>query len=266
MYLLRLVKVDLERNNLTVLPENLEHMINCQALNINNNRLVRLPKCVARMPSLTSLSASGNLITYIPHELFTSTSLKILRLSVNGITALHDHVGQMTQLRELCLDFNQLASLPLAMYKLTNLTLLRIEGNEQLLDPSPQVIALGAKGVVKYFCDVFLSDIQIGMRKIIRAVQKVLNAVVDERMADPTLFEPNVILPGSASDRWFAIQLEYFWRSLIPAVNKLWKTQATTLSNKSAETFNSTFSFSEQEVMWAFTNFSDAIGPVFKRY
>jgi hypothetical protein len=51
------------------------------------------------------------------------------------------------------------------------------KGNEKLRDPPPEIVALGAKGVVKHCHELYLSDTQLQMRNIIRATQKVLNLV-----------------------------------------------------------------------------------------
>ena len=76
-----------------VLPENLDNLLNCTALNVNNNQLIRLPRCLARMPVLQSLSASKNKISYIPQELSESSSLRIIRLACNLIKAVPDKIG-----------------------------------------------------------------------------------------------------------------------------------------------------------------------------
>ena len=100
------------------------------------------------------------------------------------------------------------------------------------------------------------------MRNIIRATQKVLSLVAESGAFDPALFEPSVTLEGNPVDSWYALQLDHFWRDLGPATDKYWREEAA----KSADgNLSRSFPYSEQEVMWAFTKFSDSYGAVLKR-
>eukprot|EP01034_Spumella_vulgaris_P027250 gene27250-33942_t len=102
------------------------------------------------MPSLTSLSASKNEITYIPTELCNSKTLEIIRLNNNKITVIPERIGDLTTLKELGLDYNGIARLPMTFYKLVNLKILRIEGNQNLIDPPPEVIVRGGTAIIQY--------------------------------------------------------------------------------------------------------------------
>jgi hypothetical protein len=193
-----LKRVDLSCNRLTVLPENLDNMLSCTTLIVNKNRLVRLPRCISRMPSLTSLSASCNQITYVPEDISNNRTLQILRLGANRINHIVDRIGDMKQLTELSLEYNLIPRLPISFHMLSNLVQLRIDGNLALCDPTAEVLAQGATGVVNYMRRKYAEDQTYLMRTIIVAMQDVLYQIMDKDIADHSMFEPNHKIPGSS--------------------------------------------------------------------
>ncbi len=267
-------KVDLECNLLTVLPENLDNMILCNALNLNNNKLVRLPRCIARMPSLTSLSASKNVITYIPTELCNSKTLQIIRLNMNKITLIPERIGDLAgTLTELALDYNNISRLPMSFYKLVNLKILRIEGNHELIDPPPEIIVKGGKAIIEYCKDCFINDKQSRMRQIILTTQALLLQIEARQLADPALFEPNILLKETDIDTWTAIDFKHLFSDIIPQLQQIWHLEQTNsyntiIMNKRLKNLSpnlTSYSYNEREVTWAYSNFSDAYGPVLRK-
>ena len=115
---------------------------------------------------------------------------------------------------------------------------------------------------MKYLKEVFLSDTQMQMRKIIRTTQRVLHDITENNLYDTSLFEPGVHLDNNRVDDWFGFQLTYFWLDLIPKINRIWKRDSMITEDGNAMI---QFPFSQREVMWAFSNYSDAYGPVLKR-
>ncbi|RYH29723.1 leucine-rich repeat domain-containing protein [archaeon] len=216
-------RLDLECNYLSVLPENLDNMLLCRAINVNRNKLTRLPRCVGRMPSLTQFSASVNSVTYIPQEFCTSSTLTHLRLSKNLINSIPDRIGDLHQLVELCLEYNKISKLPVSFYKLQRLKVLRLEGNEALLDPPSEILIEGAKRVVKFCFDTYMSDKQGRMRHIILTSQNVLQQIADRGVYDPAFFEPEARIGSNAEDLWVGLQLTHFWNDLIPRMNQIWE-------------------------------------------
>jgi Leucine-rich repeat (LRR) protein len=255
-----LERVDLECNCLRMLPENLDNMASCHTFNVNRNCLIRIARCLARMPSLMLLSAAGNELAYIPLELYTSKTLRGLRLGSNMIKIISDRIGEMVQLQELILDYNHIAKLPFSVWKLKNLKILRMEGNEELLDPPTEVVIKGAKEVVTYFYNIYMSDKQARMRHIILSTQNVLQQINDRRIYRASLFEPDVKAQESSEDYWYALQITHFWKDLLPEMQQIWhymQSRRIVLPDVITE-----FPFNEKEVMWAFTNYNDAYGPV----
>lgn len=245
-------------------------MISCKYLNLNNNQLIRLPRCLARMPSLVTLSAAHNTISYIPVDILNSKSLAVIRLSNNKITSLPEKFGDLGHsLRELSLDYNNIQKLPFSFYKLVELKVLRIEGNVHLLDPPSEVIAKGAEAVVAYCKESFLNDKQGRMRTIIRTLLGVLYQVLDYGLTDPAFFEANVKIDNDrGKDEWFALQMSYFWEELLPKLQRIWQAKLENMSSigeKQDDDEVLNFPFTEKEIFWAFSNFHDAYGPVFRR-
>ena len=274
-------RVDLEVNSLTVLPENLDNLSSCHTMNLNNNMLTRLPRCLSKMPSLVSLSASWNNLSYIPHELCTSKTLQILRLSKNNIRVVPERIGDITTLKEITLEYNKILKLPLSFWKLKSLKTLRIEGNEELVDPPSEVIISGAEAVVKYCYNLFFYDKQARMRHVIYATQNILQQIADRKFADPSLFHADIMLSldgrhitddvdikrsdqMDVRDFWYALQPPYFFHELLPKLQMIWQynqENGVKILNDDIQDFP----FNEREVMWAFSSFNDAYGPVLTR-
>lgn len=258
-----LEKVDIECNKIKILPENLDNMILCNSFNANRNQLIRLPRCIARMPSLTMLSAAWNNLTFLPQELFQSQTLKVLRLGNNRISTVSDRMGDLAQLVELVLDYNALTRLPLSFHKLTHLTILRMEGNPDVIDPPSEIVVQGASAVVGYFQQLYSEDKLTRMRHIILATQNLLQQVVDRKFADPANFEAEVQLPGGGPDLWYALQWAYFWSTCLPKLKLYW--QFLHAKGIEARDLVTEFVFSEKEVLWAFSQYADAVGGVLRK-
>lgn len=150
--------------------------------------------------------------------------------------------------------------------------MLRVEGNTYLLDPPPEVIAKGAEAVVAHCREVFMHDKQGRMRTIIRHVYGVLYQAMDYGLTDSALFEANVKVENDrGNDDWFALQMFHLWDDLLPQLQKIWrvKLERDSLEQSAKEEEDedaiTSFPFNEREVMWAFSNFFDAYGPVLRR-
>lgn len=244
-------RLDLECNALSLLPESLDQMTLCRSVIVSQNRLQRLPRCLGRMPSLTLLSATSNELQYLPLDLCTHTSLSVLRLSRNKLSALPERVGELVQLVELAIDHNMLTSLPISLHRLTQLRILRIDGNA-ILDPPSEVLARGAKAVVQHFRAHFLDDKEARMRHIILATQSALRDIHDFGFHDPAFFEMDVVLSG---EKYFGLQPRHLFDDLLPKLRRMAQQREQIAS----------LPFTEEEVMWAWSHYTDANGPVLRR-
>lgn len=268
-------RVDLECNALRTLPDNFDNLTSCEVLNLNRNKLIRLPRSIGAMPSLTSLSASWNELTQLPSEICHSKTLSIIRIAMNKLHVLPERLGQLEgTLTELTVEYNQLRSLPLSFYKLRRLKVFRCEGNDNILDPPPEILIQGARAVVQYCVNQYYYDKDARMRHIVLCVQDVLTQVSEKNLYDPALFEHDAHLPfgdnsaDQGPDAYFVLQMSYFWENLLPKMRSQWLMMGQQgvyeVSNYANDSVNE-FEFTEKEVMWALTHYSDAMGPVLRR-
>ena len=245
-----------------ILPENLDNLISCTALNVNSNLLVRLPRCIGRMPSLTTLSAFNNQITYIPDDVVSNLGLRAIRLSINQISVIPERVGNLKKLKELAIEHNRISVLPVSFHQLNRLKILRIEGNVHLTDPPPHILGGGAQAVVAYYKEKYTNDEQWRMRVIVSTLQNVLVQIHERGIADLSQYEPYTSLPGEA-DPWFALQMPYFWSTALPTLQKLWRRE--NLRGTTNPNWMTSYVYDERETNWALTRFFDSYGGVIKR-
>lgn len=82
------------------------------------------------------------------------------------------------------------------------------------------------------------------------------------------MFEPDIVLTEGSKDLWYGLQLQYFFKSLLPKLNQIWEEEMELkehLKDSTDAVVINKFEFTEHEVMWAFSNYSDAVGPVMKK-
>jgi Leucine-rich repeat (LRR) protein len=270
-------RLDLESNCIRLLPENLHYMSRLVSINVNRNELIRIPRCLHRMPNLKSFSANNNILSYITSVLCKSTSIEELRLCRNRITVLPERIGDLASLRELALDFNALSYLPMSFYMLTRLSTLRIEGNPALSSPTDDIITNGARAVVEWCRKRYISDETSRMRKIVYAMQQTLLHLGARRLEDSAYYDDSYVWK---EEPCFAIDLDYFFETAVPLMNSVWHKdmlnadkelqkalvenmdEKMTLRRDIAFVVQS-FPYLRREVMWAITNYFDAIGAVY---
>lgn len=137
------VYLDLSRNKLTELPEDLSALRLLKRLNVSANKLTSLPGSIfASFPRLHSLIGAENQITEIPEGLFKATTLSYLDLSSNKISKVPAAVNELAQLGFLELSNNQIDAVP-ALDKLEKLEELYVNDN-QLREISGSLASLPA--------------------------------------------------------------------------------------------------------------------------
>ncbi len=121
-------------------------------LNLNGDNLTILPPEIGQLSNLQWLLLWNNKLTALPPELFQFTSLTGLDLSYNQLTTLPPEIGQLTSLTKLVLSHNQLTTLPPEICLLPNLKELYLEGNP-LIAPPPEIARKGINAIRQYFAD-----------------------------------------------------------------------------------------------------------------
>ncbi|MFW9827986.1 MAG: tetratricopeptide repeat protein [Candidatus Thorarchaeota archaeon] len=110
-----LKKVDMRRNDLSILPDWLGELSNLEWLGFQRNKLTKLPD------SITNLSR-----------------LRTLDVRYNELTSLPEKIGDCTELWWLDVGFNKLRNLPESLCKLNKLDTLKISNN--LFPTSPDIV------------------------------------------------------------------------------------------------------------------------------
>lgn len=120
-------RVDLSKNQLARLPDELAQFEHLEMLCCARNQLVALPPSLGC--SLTSLDLSRNALTQLPEELFGRlASLRRLDLSRNQLAAVPTSIGELPTLVELDLAHNLLRAVP-NISLLAALTVLDLSAN-----------------------------------------------------------------------------------------------------------------------------------------
>jgi Leucine-rich repeat (LRR) protein len=129
-------KLNLERKNLSSLPESIGKLTKLQHFELGDNNLRSLPDWIGRLKNLRGLSLYGNNLTSLPESFGRLTKLEKLVLNQNELTSLPESIGNLTNLEKLDLGWNKLTSLPESFGRLTNLR--ELWSNENKLTSLPE--------------------------------------------------------------------------------------------------------------------------------
>ena len=88
--------LDIERNNLRTLPDQLANLTNLIVLDIEHNRFTEVPPVLEQMSFLRNIKLEGNPITDLPAWLYDFPQLESLDLSLTNITRFPDDIGKLT--------------------------------------------------------------------------------------------------------------------------------------------------------------------------
>ncbi len=135
----QLKKLDLSRNGLTTLPEEIASLQQLTTLDLSYNQLTTLPEEIASLQQLTTLNLNRNPLTTLPEAIASLQQLTTLNLSYNQLTTLPEAIANLQQLTTLDLSFNKLTTLPEEIASLQQLTTLDLSSNK--LTTLPEAIA-----------------------------------------------------------------------------------------------------------------------------
>lgn len=121
--------LDLSRNALDTLPDDLPRLHRLRVLFCSDNRFTELPAVLGRCPQLEMVGFKANRIHTVPGEALP-VRLRWLILTDNAVDSLPPALGQRPRLQKLMLAGNRLSALPDTMATgSTSLELLRIAAN-----------------------------------------------------------------------------------------------------------------------------------------
>ncbi|XP_076465791.1 uncharacterized protein LOC143297367 [Babylonia areolata] len=120
--------LDLTKNHLTALPEEVGHCRHLQTLCVVENRLLALPDSLARCTELNRLDISHNHFTKFPEVITKLTNMRRLYAHNLQLTRLPDNLGDLHLLRKLYLNGNCFTALPPSITTLKHLCDLSLNG------------------------------------------------------------------------------------------------------------------------------------------
>ena len=130
----KVIKLNLEKRNLTEFPKSILALRNLEHLSLSSNKIKEIPEeinfLLLNLKNLKVLYLGRNLISEIPEEINRLSSLRILSLSSNKLTRLPDSICELTSLEEIDLAINQIHILPKNIGKLGNLKKVSLRSNE----------------------------------------------------------------------------------------------------------------------------------------
>lgn len=149
--------LDLSRNQLNSLPNEITTLTKLRAIFLNSNQFEQFPEILAQCPNLSIVSLRSNKITQIDDAVLFPR-IRWLILTDNQLESLPSDMGNLGKLQKLMLAGNRLRSLPESMQNCHSLELLRIPANQleafpEWLSSLPRLSWLAYSG--NPFCDTF---------------------------------------------------------------------------------------------------------------
>lgn len=129
--LTNLDELDLSRNLIQTLPDNIGNFLSLRWLDLHSNKIESVPESIGNLVGLTYLNLSNNRLTSmgLPSTLGSLTSLKTLNLGMNQLDALPPTMVTLRSLQELGLFDNLFNTLPEFVKVLRNHTKVNMKRN-----------------------------------------------------------------------------------------------------------------------------------------
>ena len=127
--------LDLSRNQLSTLPEDLPRLHRLRVIFLSNNPFETVPEVLAQCPALEMIGFKSNRITHLPENALPPQT-RWLILTDNHLDTLPASMGSLQRLQKLMLAGNRLQALPPEMAACQNLELIRLAANQLTELPS----------------------------------------------------------------------------------------------------------------------------------
>lgn len=122
--------LQLERRNLTSLPESIAQLQKLESLDVKDNQLTSLPESIGQLEALSDLTLDFNQLASLPESIGELRALKKLSSGNNQLASLPESIGLLQLLWFLLLQGNKLTSLPESIGQLQALHLLNVGKNK----------------------------------------------------------------------------------------------------------------------------------------
>lgn len=126
---LQILVLDLSKNKLTVIPQEISKLKNLSKLILSENFFSEFPSEILVLTSLTYLDMSGNKLTFLPQEISQLRHLSHLDLSRNELTVIPQEISRLEDLSKLILSENLFSIFPSEILDLTSLKYLDLGRN-----------------------------------------------------------------------------------------------------------------------------------------
>ncbi|PZC86982.1 leucine-rich repeat-containing protein 57 [Helicoverpa armigera] len=128
-----LKQLNLDTNRIETIPESLGSMKKLELFNVSNNLITFLPDSFAKLSNLKQVYLNNNRLKEFPTQLLGLHSLEVVELSNNKITEVPSGMSELYA-AELNLSQNEISILSEDMHQAPRLKILRLEENCLSLD------------------------------------------------------------------------------------------------------------------------------------
>jgi len=122
--------IDLSKNKLSELPEEILNFPKLTSLNLDKNKLKSLPQWMGEFQNLEHLSASKNKFETFPDVILELKNLRTLKLGDNMIDAIPIDIDNLEKLESLWLWSNVIRTYPASLSEIESLTFIDLLYND----------------------------------------------------------------------------------------------------------------------------------------
>ncbi|KAH8037300.1 hypothetical protein HPB51_009855 [Rhipicephalus microplus] len=133
---------------------------NIRSLNLSRNKLTSLPAALCKLTTLTHLYLNDNMLDFegIPSGIGKLHNLEVFMAAYNNLEMIPEGVVRCGRLKKLVLCHNRLITLPEAIHLLTDLEVLDLKDNPDLVMPPKPLECQRGAGAEFYNVDFSLSE------------------------------------------------------------------------------------------------------------
>lgn len=151
-------RLNLSENDISELSAEVEFWKKLETLNLSRNQLTALPQTICKLSELRRLYLNDNQLNFdgIPSGIGKLCSLEIFSASSNHLEMIPEGLCRCGALKKLNLSSNRLITLPDAIHLLTDLDMLDLRNNPNLMMPPKPIDVQKGAGVEYYNIDFSL--------------------------------------------------------------------------------------------------------------